>query len=116
MRRYGSKGAPHYVRYWVLSDEWACGGYWKNNYRKFASYYASQVRLVKAFNPELIVGGPVDCWPNDTITAELLRQCPELDFIAWNRTRRYAFGRIVPADFFYSQGFAFQPGTGAPLA
>ncbi len=84
VRRYGSKGAPHYVRYWVLSDEWACGGYWKNNYRKFASYYASQVRLVKAFNPELIVGGPVDCWPNDTITAELLRQCPELDFIAWN--------------------------------
>ncbi len=84
VRRYGDKKSPLYVRYWVLSDEWPCGGYWKKNYREFAAYYARLVREVKKFNPELIVGGPVDCWPNDTITAELLKTCPELDFIAWN--------------------------------
>ena len=84
VKHYGTKENPLYVRYWVLNDEWPCGGYWKKNYREFAKYYARLVREVKNFNPELIVGGPVDCWPNDTITAELLKACPELDFIAWN--------------------------------
>ncbi len=84
VERYGTKKNPLYVRYWVMSDEWPCGGYWKKNYKEFAEYYARLVREVKKFNPELIVGGPVDCWPNDTITAELLKVCPELDFIAWN--------------------------------
>ncbi len=84
VERYGTKKNPLYVRYWVLSDEWPCGGYWKKNYKEFAEYYARLVKEVKKFNPELIVGGPVDCWPNDTITAELLKICPELDFIAWN--------------------------------
>lgn len=84
VERYGKKDTPLYVRYWVLNDEWPCGGYWKKNYREFAGYYARLVREAKKFNPELIIGGPVDCWPNDTITAELLKACPELDFIAWN--------------------------------
>lgn len=84
VRRYGSKDSLHYMKYWVICDEWPGTSYWKKNYQEFARYYARMVREVKKFNPELVVGGPVDCWPNDTIIAELLKTCPELDFIAWN--------------------------------
>lgn len=83
IERYGKPG-PLYVRYWVLSDEWPGLAYWKENYKKFAEYYSYLFREVKKINPDIKIGGPVDCWPNDKIIAELLQQTPKLDFIAWN--------------------------------
>ena len=72
VRRYGAKESRHHFRYWLMSDEWPCGGYWKENPKQFAQYYARLVRAAKAVNPELIVGGPADCFPNYGIIAELL--------------------------------------------
>lgn len=83
VERYGKPG-PLYVKYWVLFDEWPGVTYWKENYKKFAEYHASLFREMKKVNPDLKIGGPVDCWPDDKIIAEVLRQCPDLDFIAWN--------------------------------
>jgi hypothetical protein len=83
VRRYGTGKSPQ-IKYWVISDEWPCGGYWRKNYKQFVEYYALIVNKIKDFNSQLKIGGPVDCWPNDMIIAELLQKCPNLDFIAWN--------------------------------
>jgi Glycosyl hydrolases family 39 len=83
VERYGKPG-PLFIKYWVLSDEWPCRGFWLKDYKFFAKYYAQLVRDVKAVNPKLKVGGPVDCWPKERVIAELLRQSPELDFIGYN--------------------------------
>ncbi|MDD2710236.1 MAG: hypothetical protein PHV34_19815 [Verrucomicrobiae bacterium] len=83
INRYGCPG-PLYIRYWVLEDEWPGVAYWKNHADQFAEYYAHLLRKVKKINPDIKVGGPVDCWPQDAFIANLLEHCPELDFIAWN--------------------------------
>ena len=81
--RYGRPG-PLFVRYWMACDEWAGGKFWEGNPESFARHYAELVRMIKAVNPDLLVGGPVDPWPRSRHIAALLRACPELDFIAWN--------------------------------
>jgi hypothetical protein len=48
VRRYGTKESRHHFRYWLMSDEWPCGGYWKENPKQFAQYYARLVRTAKA--------------------------------------------------------------------
>ncbi|WP_176011792.1 hypothetical protein [Victivallis sp. Marseille-Q1083] len=84
VRRYGDPAGENYIRNWVVCDEWPCGGYWREQPAEFARYYARLIREMKQFNPELVIGGPVDCYPNETIIAALLEEAPELDFIAWN--------------------------------
>ncbi len=81
--RYGRPG-PLFVKYWMCCDEWPGQKYWRENPQSFARHYSRLVRNVKAVNPDLLVGGPVDCWPNSVIIEALLRECGELDFIAWN--------------------------------
>lgn len=81
--RYGVPG-PLFVRYWVACDEWSGATYWEANPDKFAAYYGRLVRAIKAVSPDLLVGGPVDSWPSRAIISALLKQCSELDFIAWN--------------------------------
>jgi hypothetical protein len=83
VERYAKSG-PLHIEYWAISDEWTAGGYWKKNRRKFCEYYAYLLRELKQFNPDVKAGGPVDCWPDKDEIAELMRHCPELDFIAWN--------------------------------
>ena len=83
VKRYGVPG-PRFVRYWMACDEWSGAKYWQANSDKFAQYYSKLVHEIKAVNPELLVGGPVDSWPSSAIIRALLKQCPELDFIAWN--------------------------------
>ena len=82
-QRYGVPG-PLFVRYWMACDEWSGGKYWQKNPDRFAFYYSKLVQKIKAANPDLLVGGPVDAWPSSAIIRALLKQCPELDFIAWN--------------------------------
>ncbi len=81
--RYGTPG-PLFIKYWMCSDEWPCGGYWHDNPKDFARFYSDQVHALKDASPDILVGGPVDCYPNNTIIRALLEECPELDFIAWN--------------------------------
>jgi len=83
VKRYGVSG-PLFVRYWMACDEWSGAKYWTANPDKFAQYYSKLVHEIKAVNPDLLVGGPVDAWPSRAIIRALLKQCPELDFIAWN--------------------------------
>lgn len=83
VERYGRPG-PLFVRYWMASDEWGGGKFWEANPDSFARHYAALVRQIKAVNPKLLVGGPVDPWPRARHIQALLRECPELDFIAWN--------------------------------
>lgn len=83
VERYGRPG-PLFIKYWMCNDEWPCSGYWQRNPESFARHYGRLVRIVKAVNSDLMVGGPVDCWPNNTIIEALLRECRDLDFIAWN--------------------------------
>ncbi|HJN16399.1 MAG TPA: hypothetical protein QGH10_12930, partial [Armatimonadota bacterium] len=83
VQRYGVAG-PLQVRYWVACDEWSGAEYWTANPEKFAEYYAGLVRDIKAVSTDLMVGGPVDAWPSSAIVEALLKECPELDFIAWN--------------------------------
>ncbi|MFA6569164.1 MAG: hypothetical protein WCS96_13210 [Victivallales bacterium] len=83
VNRYARPG-PLYCKYWVLEDEWPGTKYWQDHPRQFAEYYAQLLRKVKSVNPDVKVGGPVDCWPQDPFIAIFLKYCPEIDFIAWN--------------------------------
>lgn len=83
VERYGMPG-PLFVKYWMCCDEWPGLTYWQEHPESFARHYGRLVEMVKSVNPDLLVGGPVDCYPNSAIIRALLRECPMLDFIAWN--------------------------------